>query len=137
MTVMPAANSEEAVSIAINRRPNASAGFKTACRWSPSEWKYEAFGDEYFDDLCRRLASEPKGDDISIFTSRLVAAMTSALDNLKTFLFAHSNLDASACTFFISISDDDNAREIEDRSAQVLNSQPVFEVFHKRCAAVL
>jgi hypothetical protein len=40
--------------------------------------------------------------------------------------------DPDEVTYFISISDDDRAEEIENNSAKVLNSKKVYEEFLKR-----
>lgn len=142
MTVVSAANSEEALKRkARNEAENSpTQDLSGWARWATGEWAYEAEGGEHFDrvhDLLNAadlLGAEDDCDDreFPAFKADLYNTMIEALGDLDAEGFFGIGEQREAVTVFCSISDSDDAEELENRSAQKLNSASVYEKFKNR-----
>ena len=127
----------------------AKNGDDSTTKWDPSDWGYSV-GDEQFDSISEKLSDkmdkvidsiEKKNSDLSFeqleeiikdsdFAKEFIEMLTSVLHELiqsNSFGF-----DNDEVTYFISISDDERAVEIENNSAKVLNSKELYQEFVKR-----
>jgi hypothetical protein len=88
-------------------------------RWAPAEWRYEFFGDDHFADINRDLtaASVDSNKDFSLYFDRLIDAMIDALAHLR----AERAQALEGVTLFVTISDSEEAKAVERRSANRLN----------------
>ena len=88
-------------------------------RWAPAEWRYEFFGDAPFADINRDLtaASVNSNKDFSLYFDRLIDAMIDALAHLR----AERAQALEGVTLFVTISDSEEAKAVERRSADRLN----------------
>lgn len=133
-TVLPSANSIEKHEEKIAREgvedPAEMAGFK----WSIGEWAYESWKAEAFNAISRDLSaasqSACESGTFPEFRQQVHAAMTKALSSLdeEGFFGALRNQIA----LFISSSDYDESIDMENRSAQVLNTAENYEAFLRR-----
>lgn len=136
-TVSPSANSierhDEKVSRAGVDDPREMAGYK----WSIGEWAYEAWKGDAFEAICRDLSDASQSacetGTFHEFRQQVHSSMIKALASLDGEGFFGSA--RSGIVLFISSSDSDEAIEVENRSAQVLNSPEVHAEFVKRYAA--
>ena len=88
-------------------------------RWAPAEWRYEFFGDDHFADISRDLAAASLNgnEDFSAYFDRLIDAMIDALAHLR----AERARALEGVTVFVTISDSEEAKAVERRSADRLN----------------
>ncbi|MET3667221.1 DUF4303 domain-containing protein [Caulobacter sp. 1776] len=88
-------------------------------RWAPAEWRYEFFGDDHFADVNSDLtaASLDGNEDFSAYFDRLIDAMIDALAYLR----AERAQALDGVTLFVTISDSEEAKAVERRSADRLN----------------
>ncbi len=142
MTIVPAANSEEGL-----RRANQDDQDPTDLRytrWATAEWAYEAVGGEHFDAANELLnASDEEGaeaDDAAedprhrAKGEALLGSMVEGLRLLDAEGFFGTGERRDKVTLFISISDSDEAEEVETSSARQLNPPGVAAAFAKRYA---
>ena len=89
-------------------------------RWAPAEWRYEVFGDDHFAEVNRDLtaASASSDKDFSLYFDRLIDAMIDALAHLR----AERAQALEGVTLFVTISDSEEAKAVERRSADRLNT---------------
>ena len=86
--------------------------------------KIDKLGSDLTEDQEQKLVEEYQ------FTKLFLEAVTSAFQELiRSNIFG---LDSEEVTYFISMTDDEKAVEIENNSANVLNSKKVYEEFLKR-----
>lgn len=144
MSVVPAANSEEALrrkaqnekqdegSPAPDAPPVESSG--EWARWFTGEWAYEAEGGEHFDrvDDLLNAADNCADADFPAFRINLYETMIEALGELDAQGFFGTGEQREAVTLFCSISDSDDAEQLENRSAEKLNPAIVYEKFSDR-----
>ncbi len=136
-TVLPSANAIEKHKEKIAREgvedPKEMAGYK----WSIGEWAYESWKAEAFDAICQDLSEASQSacelGTFPEFRQQVHAAMIKALASLDGEGFFGSI--RNEIVLFISSSDYDESIEMENRSAQVLNSPGVYEAFLKRYLA--
>lgn len=133
-TVVPAANSIERhlekISLEDDNDPEQIAAYK----WASGEWAYEAWKAEAFNEICRDLSAASQAaceaGSFAEFRQQVHSSMIKALEALdgEGFFGPIRN----EIVIFISSSDYDEAIEMEDRSAQMLNSPKVYDQFLKR-----
>jgi hypothetical protein len=132
MTIVPAANSEEALE---------SKAQKDGClpvpswlRWGTGEWSYESEGAEHFNIATQMINGEDRYDEaepeaFETFRNKVFATMVEALGDLDATGFFGTGTQREAVTLFCSISDSDEAEEFENESARQLNPVAVYEKF--------
>ena len=150
MTVEPAANSEES----FDRKAGGEAdpAMRSYYRWATGEWAYEAAGGGHFDAVYDLLNAPdrdggdgeagPAGDGgpeefeedeaFAAFKGHLIEAMTGALGDLDAVGFFGSGDERRKMALFVSISDSDEATQVENESARRLNPDPVYQQFLAR-----
>jgi hypothetical protein len=132
MTVEPAANSEEALeSTAEDYDESPDTGW---LRWGTAEWAYESEGGDHFNDVYDALNVENRYDKkdpkaFGAFKQNLFETMILALKSLDDEGFFGTGKDREAVTLFCSVSDSDDAEDLEDQSAKRLNSKAVYRRF--------
>jgi len=135
-TVVPAANSIEKYDA--NMLHNNVTNIKSQIfrKWYSGSWAYEDCGDDEFNAICGKLSDAcmalPEDDDEAFhdFTEHVHSCMINALqilDNEGFWGAARKNI-----VLFVTISDSDEAEELENRSAQILNPPEIYEKFLKR-----
>jgi hypothetical protein len=106
--------------------------YKAYYTWTPAEWVY---GDQLSDKKCianvsgilyRKTEGKEIKENMQSFEIGLYETMTSTLKSLINEGYF------SGMTVFISISDDNRSRNVENYSAQLLNSEAVYNNFIKR-----
>ena len=100
--------------------------YKNYLRWSPAEWRFEGIGDDVFQPINDTLTKMVFNDELdhSRFI-KLINAMIGALRNLR-----ESQDDAlKEVTMFVTITDSDEAEEIENRSAISINPPDLAQAF--------
>ncbi|MFJ4068638.1 DUF4303 domain-containing protein [Pseudomonas sp. NPDC089996] len=135
MTLGVAANSRQALEQKLEREPEAErAELRPYYTWSSSEWAYEAWRGGCFNAVCRDLASAEPTEDFGAFRQRLNQLMIDVLAGLRDEGFFET-VFSDVPVLFATITDDEEAEELEDRSARVLNSEAVFREFVQRYPA--
>jgi len=129
-TILPSANSVEKYNEKILNSPEGMAAYK----WYIGEWSYEAWKGDEFDKICKELsvASQLAYENglFEEFKKNVHLCMINALLLLdREGFFGHTKDDI---VLFISSSEYDEAKDLEDRSAKVLNSPEVYDKFLKR-----
>lgn len=142
MSVSPSANSVEGYAEKVGREleEDEKTGENLACyKWSTSEWAYEAEFGESFALINNALRQDGARSDLSIFKKSLLNVMTEALAQLTSegFFERTPTATGSACVVFVSITDDDDAENVENKSAEIINSRPAYDEFLKRYSAVV
>jgi hypothetical protein len=106
------------------------ASYDAYLRWDSAEWRHEMIGTERFrqveKDLWDALDDPPGGFDA--YFDRLIEAMTLALIDVKK---AQGERFADV-TAFVTVTDSDEAEEIENRSAVRINSTEIAAAFRAR-----
>jgi hypothetical protein len=132
MTIMPTANSEEA----LLRKAQAEEylPIPSWLRWSTSEWSYEAEGDEYFNAACDTINVEDRYDEMEsgafeVFRDKVFLTMVQALADLDATGFFGDGEARKVVTLFCSISDSEDAEHFENESVRQLNPTDVYEKF--------
>ncbi|WP_206243735.1 DUF4303 domain-containing protein [Novosphingobium terrae] len=134
MSVGPSANTEEgyaASHAAAATSRTLSTAYEAYLRWNSAEWRYEILGDAHFEEINSALSDMEPGDtgeDFDSYFAKLIDAMIGALATLR----AKRAEALEGVTLFVSITDSDEARAIEDRSATLLNPVPLAEAFLRR-----
>jgi len=128
----------------------AKDGDDDATKWFPDEWGYSDSDDsglvkisaelsEKMSSIYRQVRNQAPDlthdQKVALigeyrFTELFFETVTSAFQELIQSNVFGFNLDE--VTYFISMSDDDRAEEIENNSAKVLNSKKVYKEFLKR-----
>jgi len=132
MSLGVAANSLQA----LDRKLDSEAGAERSelrpyYTWCSSEWAYEAWRGECFQAVCKDLASAEPTGDFGVFRERLNQLMIDVLAELRREGFFEA-VFSEVPVLFVTITDDDGAERLEDRSARVLNSEAVFLEFVQR-----
>ena len=135
MTVMPAANSVEALAEVRKEMDVEDDDRASEFKWSTGEWRYEAWKAEYFNGISAKLRARIDGEDFALRAKEVHADMTAALRLLDQGGFFGVGEARNNVVLFVSISDDDGAIRLEDDSAKILNSPTVYQSFIKRCEA--
>ena len=101
-------------------------------KWNPAEWGYSDGRNSNLVEVSKLLYSEEEtnSEEYEKHIDLFFEAVTSAFKKLIDLKIFGKNLED--VTFFISISDDERAYEIENFSAQLLNSENVYKEFLER-----
>ena len=134
MTICPSANSLNGLQDKINQEDeeDRSAEVVQYYKWASSEWAYEARGSEEFQDICKSLRESEEWSDFENFQSQVFLTMTNALLSLKNEGFFTSFKTQQFPVLFVTITDDNRAEEVENKSAKILNGEPVLNKFLSR-----
>jgi hypothetical protein len=103
--------------------------YESYLRWSPAEWCFEDIGDDLFQPINDALtqAALHDGLDETDFV-KLINAMIASLRRLR-----ETRADAlKGVTLFVTVTDSDEAKEIENRSATDINPSDVSQGFVSR-----
>ncbi len=96
-------------------------------RWSSSEWQIEGWRRVAFSEVNAMLAKQDK-KDFGAYFDALIEAMTNALKETKDRLGER----LAGVTAFVTVTDSDEAEEIENRSATRINDPDLAERFLSR-----
>ncbi|KVH35217.1 hypothetical protein WS88_19490 [Burkholderia cepacia] len=105
--------------------------------WATAEWAYESAEADSFNPLCKKLADTVLGSTIpetrfDAFFKALQRDMIEALRQLDQEGLFGTGAEREKITLFVTISDDNGAEELENRSAKILNPPAVFDRFINR-----
>ncbi|QEI06756.1 DUF4303 domain-containing protein [Pigmentiphaga aceris] len=133
MTICPAANSVEGLTRELANDETDPDGEEAAYyRWATSEWAYESWQADSFNDICTKLGDIPESEDFAHTQAKVYEVMTNALARLSKEGVFKPQSSGDAPVLFVTLTDDDEAEDVENRSAKVLNSPEVFEKFVNR-----
>ncbi|MBA9898855.1 DUF4303 domain-containing protein [Burkholderia cepacia] len=137
MTVVPAANSDEGLKRIRERMEVADDEKAPEFTWATAEWAYESAEADSFNPLCKKLADTVLGSTIpetrfDAFFKALQRDMIEALRQLDQEGLFGTGAEREKITLFVTISDDNGAEELENRSAKILNPPAVFDRFINR-----
>lgn len=128
MTITANANSLEKLELLVEHEER-SRETDAYFMWTPAEWYYEAIRPELFKEICLELRMADKGDDFTKFKQNLVAAM---IRSMRSISIALESKHQKERVFFVSASDDDDASDIENKSAIEINNPKVASEFIMR-----
>lgn len=131
-TVVPAANSLEPYRAKMAGLRNAGPQELAYYRWASAEWAYEDYASAPFHPICNRLGeacAAVSGDEAAFaaFKAHVHQAMTEALKLLDAEGFFGRHRQGAV--LFITSSDFDESRAMEDCSARLLNPPEICETF--------
>jgi len=133
-TVLPSANSIEKHNEKILNENVKDAKSIAAYKWYIGEWFYEAWKDSEFDKICKELSDASQvaytSGSFLKFKEHVHACMIKALLLLDKEGFwgrTRGNI-----VLFISSSEYDESKDMENSSAKILNPQKIYERFLKR-----
>lgn len=136
MTICPAANSYQALARKLAEDSIEPGGEDVPYyTWSTSEWQYESWQGDRFNDICTTLRDALESvEDYEHFQAHVFQAMTHAMARVRDAgVFAHGK-SGDAPVLFVTLTDDDQADAVEDASAKTLNSPEVYAGFAARYA---
>lgn len=134
-TISPSANSIERYEAKLRDTGETDELQVAAYKWVTAEWAYEAWNSKLFAGIYRDLQqyrnSLPKYEvDYASYKNSVHECMIAALKQMdKNGFFARGRENI---TLFISSSDDDEAFEMENESAKLLNPEQIYLPFLKR-----
>ncbi|HYQ53521.1 MAG TPA: DUF4303 domain-containing protein [Pseudomonas sp.] len=132
MTMALAVNSVEALNAKLEKEVEAEREeLMPYYKWTSSEWKYEAWKGEYFKDICKSLREAGERGDISNFKENLISLMVEILSTLRKEGFFRS-FKIQDPMLFVTITDDDGAESVENKTAELLNSTEEYSFFVRR-----
>lgn len=132
MTVVASANSTQALNETLDAEDDKSDQTISYYKWSSSEWAYAAWKRGEFKEISKSLREDPDRGDLKNFEKMLHGAMIEALKKLSdTGIFGEGE-ERNGITLFITITDDNRSRSVENTSAKMLNPGLVYENFSKR-----
>ena len=134
MTICPSANSFRGLEDKIGQEEEEDRTHEAVqyYKWASSEWAYEAWQSEEFEGVCKALRESAERSDFESFQAQVFQVMTNALHLLKNEGFFESFNAHQSPVLFVTITDDDRAEEFENKSAEVLNGERVFDEFVSR-----
>lgn len=134
MTICPSANSFRGLEEKISQEDEEDRSNEVVqyYKWASSEWAYEAWQSEDFEGVCKSLRESAERSDFENFQSQVFLTMTNALLLLKNEGFFQSFNARQSPVLFVTITDDDRAEELENKSARILNGEQVFGEFVNR-----
>ena len=97
-------------------------------KWAPDEWDFEGYNAEKFRDINKWLYENSERDDFEMFFQKTIETMISVLRKSKNII----KNDLEKITFFVTITDNDIAEEIENKSSREINTPDVHCSFMKR-----
>lgn len=105
-------------------------GTDSLTKWTPAEWGYSGGKNSGLVEVSKLLFEQEEQDGIEYAKNkpRFFETITSALKRV----IDEKGADTENITFFITLSDGDGIGEIENYSAQRLNSAEVYEKFLHR-----
>ncbi len=115
---------------------NLKQGFASLTQWIPDEWGYSDNDNSELAKISKQLYENSKSEDFDDEEYEenqklFFETVTSALKHLiEEKVFGEYSEEI---TYFISMSDDDRAEEIENNSAELLNPPDIYETFLSRC----
>lgn len=152
-TIGPSANSIERHEAVLDKTGETDALSIAAYKWATAEWAYEAWKGEFFKGVYRDLANHrnalPKVDVECECTPGVVVTISGLPDEIaesykravhQSMIAALKRMDEDGffaqgrddVTLFVSSSDDDEAFDLENESAQQLNPERVYLPFLER-----
>ncbi|CAM3321318.1 DUF4303 domain-containing protein [Pseudomonas plecoglossicida] len=132
MTMALAVNSVEALNAKLEKEVEEEREeLMPYYKWATSEWEYEAWMGEYFKDICKSLREASERDDTSNFKESLISLMVKILSALRKEGFFRS-FKIQDPMLFVSITDDDGAESVENRTSELLNSPEEYICFVRR-----
>lgn len=135
MTIMPAANSLEALADVRKELDVEDDEQAPELKWSTGEWRYEAWKASGFNGISSKLRSRIESEDVAVRAKEVHADMIAAFRLLDRDGFFGVGAARDEIVLFVSISDDDAAFRLENESARILNSPAVFQAFATRYQA--
>ena len=135
MTVMPAANSLEALAEVRKEMDIEDGDRAPEYKWGTGEWRYEAWKAGYFAGISAKLRAQMDSEDVALRAKAVHGDMTAALHLLDQEGFFGVGDARNKVVLFVSISDDDGAIRLENDSALILNPPIVCQEFMKRYEA--
>lgn len=132
MTVVPAANSLEALAEVRKEMDVEVEERAPEFEWGTGEWRYDAWKAGYFNGISAKLRVRMRTEDVSLRAKAVHADMTAALRLLDQEGFFGVGETRNEVVLFVSISDDDRAIHLENDSAKTLNSPAAYQEFVER-----
>lgn len=141
MTVCPAANTEEGLARRAEEYGYSKPQQLASLRWATGEWAYEFEGAEFFDRACALINGEDRyegeadedpleeSEAFVAFRTQVFEVIVLALEDLDAEGFFGAGDAREAITLFCTLSDFDEAGQIEADSARRLNPASVYERF--------
>ena len=134
-TISPSANSTERYEVKLRDKGASNEKMVAWYKWGTAEWAYEAWNAKLFTEIYRDLEKHrktlPESEvDLASYKNSVHECMISALKRMdENGFFAKGREDI---TLFISSSDDDEAFDMENKSAKQLNTEQIYLPFLKR-----
>ncbi|AOR65749.1 DUF4303 domain-containing protein [Pectobacterium wasabiae] len=129
MTVSLSANSKEKLKAILDADSDKSKENQTYYKWAISEWAYEGYGTDLFDEISKKLRLSPEREHFSDFKNSLIYSLTNALKRANEEIVQQGHAIA---VMFVSVTDDDNAEYIENMSSKVINNRVAHDLFLAR-----
>lgn len=129
MTVSLSANSEERLHSILNVEEDKSKETQSYYKWATSEWAYEGFYAENFSNISKSLRESSDRENFVQFKNKLIQMLINVLKKIKLSELAP---ELSTSALFVSITDDDEAENIENISADLINDEPIKSYFISR-----
>lgn len=114
---------------------NLKEGFASLTQWLPDEWGYSDDDNSELAKISKLLYENSKSED---FDNEEYEENQKLFFKIVTSAFKHLIEEkvfgeySEEITYFISMSDDDRAEEIENNSAKLLNPPSLYETFFNR-----
>ncbi|VWB26961.1 hypothetical protein BLA13014_00996 [Burkholderia aenigmatica] len=132
MSVQAAGNSEQALEEVLKNAEDRSPESDAYSRWASSEWAYEAFRGVGFKEISKALRESPDRSNFSKFKADAHAAMIEALRTADASGVFGTGTDREKIIIFVTITDDNDAEQLENDSAKQLNSPAAYQKFLNR-----
>lgn len=138
-TILPSANSIEGFDRVLRKRRETNPPQVAAYRWATAEWAYEAKHAALFGGIYRQLEKHRKTlpdteEALASYRTSVHECMISALARMDESGFFAPGQGRENVVVFISSSDDDEAFDMENKSARRLNPEQVYLPFLERYA---
>lgn len=127
MTVSLSANTEEKLNAMFDADADKSQLNQNYYRWAVSEWAYEGYGADFFNEVSRKLRLAPGREHFSDFRCDLIKSLTNALNRMNKEI-----MNDTLVVMFVSITDDDESEFIENMSSELINSEAMHDAFLER-----
>ncbi|RQS88769.1 DUF4303 domain-containing protein [Burkholderia contaminans] len=132
MSVQAAGNSEQALQNVLKNADERSPEQDAYYRWASSEWPYEAFHGAEFKGISKIVRESPDRSNFLKFKADVHAAMIDALRTVDARGLFGTGPDREKIIIFVTITDDDDAEQLENDSAKQLNSPTAYQRFLNR-----
>lgn len=127
MTVSLSANTEEKLNAILDADADKSQVNQNYYRWAVSEWAYEGYGANLFNEVSRELRLAPERECFSDFRCNLIKSLTNVLNRANKEI-----MNDASVVMFVSITDDDESEYIENVSSELINIEAMHDFFLKR-----